>query len=91
MLARQLLAGGTSPSRALMKKELRRRVQQALEKLQTDDREVILMRHFEEMSNREVAQAIRLTESGATMRYGRALFRLKEILLADPDQWESSS
>lgn len=91
MLARQLLAGGTSPSRALMKKELRRRVQQALEKLQPDDREVILMRHFEEMSNREVAQAIRLTESGATMRYGRALFRLKEILLADPDQWESNS
>ncbi|MHC4178087.1 MAG: sigma-70 family RNA polymerase sigma factor [Planctomycetota bacterium] len=88
-LAKQLLAGGTSPSRAVMKEELRRRVQQALEKLQGDDREVILMRHFEEMSNREVAQAIGLSESGATMRYGRALFRLKEILLADSDQWES--
>lgn len=90
MLAERLLAGGSSPSRALMKKELRRRVQHALEKLQPDDREVILMRHFEEMSNREVAQAVGLSPSGATMRYGRALFRLKEILLTDSDQWESS-
>ncbi len=91
ILAQQLLAGGTSPTQAVLKKELRRRVQQALEKLQPDDREVILMRHFEEMSNQEVAQAIGLSESGATMRYGRALFRLKEILLADSDQWESKS
>jgi len=90
MLARQLLAGGTSPTQAMLKKELRRRVQQALERLQPDDREVILMRHFEQMSNQEVAQAIGLSESGATMRYGRALFRLKEILLADSDQWESN-
>jgi RNA polymerase sigma-70 factor (ECF subfamily) len=90
MLAQQLLAGGTSPSRALLKKELRRRVQQAIERLPPGDREVILMRHFEEMSNREVAQAIGLSESGATMRYGRALFRLKEILMSDSDQWGSS-
>ncbi len=83
LLAEQLLAGGTSPSRAVLKKELRRRVQRALEKLRPDDREVIVMRHFEDMSNREVAQAIGLGASGATMRYGRALFRLKEILLAD--------
>ena len=90
LLAQQLLAGGTSPSRALLKKELRRRVQQALEQLPPDDREVILMRHFEEMSNWEVAQAIGLSKSGATMRYGRALFRLKEILLSDSSQWGSS-
>jgi RNA polymerase sigma-70 factor (ECF subfamily) len=82
LLARQLLAGGTSPSLALAKKELRRRVQQALGELRPEDRDVILMRHFEDMSNREVAEAIGLTESGATMRYGRALFRLKEILSA---------
>jgi RNA polymerase sigma-70 factor (ECF subfamily) len=91
LLAQQLLAGGTSPSRALLKRELRRRMQHALERLQPDDREVILMRHFEEMSNGEVAQAIGLSPSGATMRYGRALFRLKEILLADSDQWGPDS
>ena len=87
-LVRQLLAGGTSPSLALAKKELRRRVQQALERLRPEDREVILMRHFEDMSNREVAQTIGLTDSGATMRYGRALFRLKEVLTAESAKWE---
>ncbi len=56
-----------------------------MEKLGPNDREVILMRHFEEMSNQEAAQALGLSESGATMRYGRALYRLKEILLADPE------
>jgi RNA polymerase sigma-70 factor (ECF subfamily) len=91
LLARKLLARETSPSRALLREELRRRVQQALDQLQPDDREVILMRHFEDMTNREVAQAIGLSESGSTMRYGRALFRLKEILAADPEQWESKS
>lgn len=80
-LARQLLATGPSPSQGLMQEELRQRVQSALAQLAVDDREVILMRHFEEMSNREVAQALGLTDSAATMRHGRALFRLKEILL----------
>jgi len=84
VLAQRLLAGWTSPSGALSKRELRRCVQRAMEKLDPNDREVILMRQFEEMSNQEVAQALGLSESGATMRYGRALLRLKEILLADP-------
>ncbi len=84
-LAHRLFAGGTSPSAALSKKQLRGKIQKAVEKLGPKDREVILMRHFEEMSNQEVAQALGLSESGATMRYGRALYRLKELLLADPD------
>src|SRR5262249_10113354 len=46
-LARQLLASGQSPSEALLKEELRRRVQEALAELRLDDREVILLRHFE--------------------------------------------
>ena len=49
----------------------------------TEEAGAIVMRHYEDMSNREVAQALGLSASGATMRYGRALFRLKEILLAD--------
>jgi RNA polymerase sigma-70 factor (ECF subfamily) len=85
VLAKRLLAGWTSPSGALSKRQLRLCVQKAMEKLGPNDREVILMRQFEEMSNQEVAQALGLSESGATMRYGRALYRLKEILLADPE------
>jgi RNA polymerase sigma-70 factor (ECF subfamily) len=82
LLAKALLAQGPSPRQAVLQEELRRRLQRALEKLKPPDREVILMRHYEEMSNGEVAQALGLSASAATMRYGRALFRLKEILLA---------
>ena len=46
------------------------------------------MRHFEDMTNGEVAQALGLGDS-ATMRYGRALFRLKEILVAELNSGES--
>jgi RNA polymerase sigma-70 factor (ECF subfamily) len=82
-LARQLLAPGVRPSTALLKAEIQDRVQQALNKLDHADREVILMRHFEEMSNNEVAEVLGLTVSGATMRHGRALSRLRQILKAD--------
>jgi RNA polymerase sigma-70 factor (ECF subfamily) len=89
LLAAKLLAAGSTPSQALLKKELRQRVQAALAKLAPEDREVILMRDFEDMSNGEVAQALDLSDSGATMRYGRALVRLKETLEADWPQGES--
>lgn len=88
-LARQFLASGASPSEAQVQQELRHRVQQALAQLDDGDREVILMRDFEGMTNGEVAQLLGLTASGATMRYGRALFRLKEILTANWPTGES--
>ncbi len=83
LLGLELLAKGTNPSKALRREELRRLVQGALEKLNPDDREVILMRHFEEMSNGDVAQVLGLDASAASMRYGRAVFRLKQLLMAD--------
>jgi RNA polymerase sigma-70 factor (ECF subfamily) len=83
LLAKALLAQAPTPSQALLQEEVRRRVQTALTKLGTQDREVILLRDFEGMANAEVAQALGLSPSGATMRYGRALYRLKEILIAD--------
>lgn len=89
LLARQLLAKGSSPSQALLRDELRRRVQNALAALDPTDREVILMRHFENMSNSEVAHALGLTDAGATRRYGRAVFRLRERLVAGLGTGES--
>jgi RNA polymerase sigma-70 factor (ECF subfamily) len=89
LLAKALLAQGPSPSQALLQEELRRRLQRALAKLDPPDRDVLLMRHYEDMSNGEVAQALGVSASGATMRYGRALFRLKEILLAELAAGES--
>ncbi|HMC66996.1 MAG TPA: sigma-70 family RNA polymerase sigma factor, partial [Gemmataceae bacterium] len=88
-LAAQLVAPKSSPSQALVRKELRQRVQRALARLSTEDREIILMRDFEDLSNHEVAEALGLSDSGATMRYGRALYRLKEILMADWPAGES--
>lgn len=88
-LARHLLAPDANPGDALVQEELRRRVQCALAKLDETDREIILMRDFEGMTNGEVAQTLDLSASGATMRYGRALFRLKEILTADWPSGES--
>ena len=58
-------------------------VQEAIARLSEADREVILMRHFEGLSNLDVAAALKLTPSGATMRHGRAIARLRAILQSD--------
>ncbi len=58
-------------------------MQQAITELSPNDREVILLRHFEGLSNKEVAEVLDISASGATMRHGRALIKLKEILERD--------
>ncbi len=82
VLAGQLVADQTSPSQDAVRAEVCARVKEAVERLEDEDREVILLRHFEGLSNLETAQALGLTPSGASMRYGRALVRLKEGLTA---------
>jgi RNA polymerase sigma-70 factor (ECF subfamily) len=54
-----------------------------------NDRAIILMRDFEGLTNNEAAQALGVSPSAATMRYGRALFRLKEALSASWPSGES--
>ncbi len=88
-LAGRLLARVDTPSRVLLKAELGQRLHRALAGLESDDRDVILMRHFENMSNGEVAEVLGLSDSGATMRYGRALTRLKALLLEHLSSGES--
>ena len=80
ILAQRLSGSLSTPSRAAMRKELQVQVQAAVTALKNEDREIILMRHFEDMANGEVAQALGLSDSAASMRYGRAVFRLKERL-----------
>jgi len=79
-LASRLLDQELTPASAAIQQELQRRLQAALKELNDDDREVILMRHFEQLPNQEVAAALDLTEAAASMRYLRALRRLREIL-----------
>lgn len=90
-LARHLLAGGPTPSQAAALHELRQRVQHALGRLSAEDREMILLRHFEGLGNGEAAQVLGLSDSAAAMRHGRALLRLREVLRAALPAGESSS
>jgi RNA polymerase sigma-70 factor, ECF subfamily len=80
-LAGQLLDGEPTPASAAIQRELQKRLDSAIAALDEDDREVILMRHAEQLSNQEVAAALELSEAAASMRYLRAVRRLREALL----------
>jgi len=88
-LAAQLCDREMTPAEAATWRELERRFQAAVEQLEEKDREVVLMRHFEQLSNSEVAHALNLTEPAAGMRYLRAMRRLR-ALLSDPVSGEQS-
>jgi RNA polymerase sigma-70 factor (ECF subfamily) len=83
-LAAQLLGQFTSPSRAAIRAETQLRVQEALNSMDPIDREVLALRHFELLSNGEVAQVLGLSKAAASNRYVRALKRLKEVLSTVP-------
>jgi RNA polymerase sigma-70 factor (ECF subfamily) len=80
-LIAQLLDPERTPASAAVQQELERKLQAAVAGLDEADREVILMRHYEGLGNQDVAAALELTEAAASMRYLRALRRLREALL----------
>src|SRR5437588_5565448 len=82
-LAGQLMDAEPTPASAAIRHELQGRLHEALEKLDEDDREVILLRHGEQLSNQEVAAVLGLTEPAASMRYLRAVRRLRAALLPE--------
>jgi RNA polymerase sigma-70 factor (ECF subfamily) len=79
-LAAQFLDQEPTPATEAVRHELERRLREALEQLDEGDREVIQMRHFEQLSNQDVALTLHLTEAAASMRYLRALRRLRAVL-----------
>jgi RNA polymerase sigma-70 factor (ECF subfamily) len=79
-LAAQLLGNLTAPSQAAQRAERQRQVQMALEQLDPADREVLALRHFEELSRSETAQVLGISEAAAAKRYLRALQRLRKVL-----------
>jgi RNA polymerase sigma-70 factor (ECF subfamily) len=83
-LAAQLLGRLTTPSQAAVRAELQVRVQEALDSMDAIDREVLALRHFEQLSNAETAQVLGLSEAAASNRFVRALGRLKSILASVP-------
>src|SRR5438552_4089734 len=83
-LAAQLLGHGTRPSEAAVRAEIKVRLQEALNGMDPLDREVLALRHFEQLSPTETAKVLGIKEKAAGMRYVRALRRLKEILTSLP-------
>ena len=83
-LAEHLLGKLTTASRAAMRVELKLRVQEALNSMDPHDREVLILRHFEELSNAEAAQVLGIKPSAAVNRYVRALKRLKAVFQGMP-------
>ena len=83
-LAAQLLGRLTTASQAAIRAETQIRVQEALNRMDPIDREVLALRHFEMLSNEETAQVLGLKKAAASNRYIRALKRMKAILSAFP-------
>ena len=73
----------TSPSGALQREETAKRLQEFLDGMDPADREVLVLRHFEELSNAEVAAEMQISVAAASKRYIRALGKLKKVLEAD--------
>ena len=76
----KLIDSGTTPSEAFAREELRQRVQKVLSQLKPIDREVLWMRHFDQLSFRDLAMLLNIPENTAMKRYVRALQRLKDLL-----------
>jgi RNA polymerase sigma-70 factor (ECF subfamily) len=83
-LAAQLMGHTTRPSEYAVRAEVKVRLQEALNRMDPIDREVLALRHFEHLSNAEAAQVLGIQEKAAGKRYLRALKRLKEILADMP-------
>lgn len=79
-LAAQLLGSLTSPSQAAVRAETALQLEQAIGAMDRIDQEVLALRHFEELSNSEVAEVLGIQQKAASIRYVRALARLKDIL-----------
>jgi len=79
-LADRLVAQGSTPSARLKRLELRTRVKLALSQLSELDREVLVMKHLEQLSTPEIAAILKITEGAFYTRHVRALERLRNLL-----------
>jgi RNA polymerase sigma-70 factor (ECF subfamily) len=87
-LAAQFLGHEPTPATAALRRELQRQLEAAIASLDEDDREIILMRHYEQLTNQEAAQVLGLSEAAASMRHLRALRRLRALLAPGADASE---
>ncbi|MBM4093754.1 MAG: sigma-70 family RNA polymerase sigma factor [Planctomycetes bacterium] len=88
-LSQQLVGSVTSPSQVAIRHERWTMLRQAIDSMEPLDREVLMLRHFEQLGNTEVAEVLQVTTTAASNRYVRALKRLKEMLVAAPVLYEA--
>jgi RNA polymerase sigma-70 factor (ECF subfamily) len=86
-LAAHLLGDLTRASEKAIRAEIQLRLQETIEAMDPLDREVLALRHFEQLSPAETARVLGIKQKTAGMRYVRALRRLKEILRSLEDAW----
>jgi RNA polymerase sigma-70 factor, ECF subfamily len=80
----QLSGHATGPSTAAARSEVKVRLREVLDNMDAIDREVLALRHFEQLTNGEAAAVLGIQEPAAAKRYVRALKRLKDILADMP-------
>jgi len=87
-LAQRLVSSASSPSRQLLRAEMRQRVRDALTALGERDREVLVLRYLEQLSTREIAAILEISEGSVKVRHLRALERLRRLLGDDIGETE---
>jgi len=83
VIAREFSASMTSPSQAVVRAEMSDKLAKVLEMLEPMDREILVMRHFEELSNNEAASELGVAKGTASKRYVRALAKLNKAMAAN--------
>ena len=84
-IARQFIDAIVSPSQLAVRQEMLEQLESTLGSMEEIDREILALRHFEELGNGEVAELLGISEGAASNRYVRALSRLRKLLEQIPD------
>ena len=85
IIAAHLVARISSASSILQREELCQRLRELLDRMEPVDREILVLRHFEHLTNAESAQILNLSTTAASNRYIRALERLRAVIGDDGD------
>ncbi len=84
ILASQLMGQFTSAGQKAIRAEMRLKLQEVLNGLEANDREILTLRHFEQLDNREIATLLEISEPAASQRHYRAVLRLRDGLKGIP-------
>ena len=89
-LIRHVVGTVASPSQIALKAESLRQLEEALQQMKPIDQEVLALRHFEELTNAEVSELLGIEQKAASIRYVRAIARLRTLLSSFPGFFEDA-